>query len=355
MSYHRLIALSIPALLALAAVAQTVETAKPKQAIAVVGDHPLYEQDLASSVEGQLQPLRSQEYDIKRKALDDLIDQQVLENAARAKGITSDRLLQREIDAKVKDPSDDEIQGFYLAQAARLKTPLDDSLKAQIKQAIRQTRTQQLRQDYTKQLRAESKVAVLLSPPRVKVAYDPKRLHGKPEAPVMIVEFSDYECPYCHQVEPTVKSVMSKYGDKVSLSYRDFPLSSIHPQAMIAAEASRCAEEQGRFWEYHDQLFTATSLEKSSLVEYARNLKLDASQFESCLTGEKYKAEIEADVKAGRTVGVNGTPGFFINGISISGAKPESEFTSLIDDELGRAGNSGMQTRASISLTRAQP
>ncbi len=334
-------------------VAQNADTPKPKQAVATVGDQTIYDTDLASSAEGQLQSLRSQEFQIKRKALDSLIEQKLLENAAKAKGLTTDQLLKQEVDAKVKDPSDDQIQGFYWAQSGKLNTPLDDTLKSQLRESIKQAQTRQLREEYIKSLREQNKVVVLLSPPRVQVAYDPKRLRGNPKAPVMIVEFSDYQCPYCHQAEPTVKTLLAKYGDKVSFSYRDFPLASIHQNAMIAAEASRCAEEQGKFWEYHDQLFTASSLEKNSLIEYARNLKLDDKQFESCLTTEKYKADIDKDELEGRNAGVNGTPGFFINGVFVNGAQPKEAFTNVIDDELSRAGNQHHPT-ASVSVSRVQ-
>jgi protein-disulfide isomerase len=332
-------------------VAQNADSPKSKQAVATVGEQTIYESDLASSAEGQLQQLRSQEYDIKRKALDSLIEQKMLDNAAKAKGITTEQLLHQEVDAKVKEPNDDMVQGFYLAQSGRLNRPLDDALKTQLRTAIRQSQLQQLRQDFINQLRSDNKVVVLLSPPRVQVAHDPKRLRGNAKAPVMIVEFSDYQCPYCHAVEPTVKAILAQYGDKVSLSYRDFPLSSIHANAMIAAEASRCAEEQGKFWEYHDQLFAGSSLEKNSLLEYARSLKLDDKQFESCLASEKYKAEIEKDESDGRGIGVSGTPGFFINGIEVSGAKPKEEFTRIIDDELSRSGAQHHPT-ASISVSR---
>jgi protein-disulfide isomerase len=342
------LSLSFFALLAATSTAQNVSTNQPKQAVATVNGQPIYDSDLA--VEGQLQSLRSQEYEIKRKALDPIIDQKLLESAAKEKGLTSEQLLHQEVDAKVEDPNDDEIKGYYLAQSARLNRPLDDALKVQVRQAIRQAQMTLLREDFMKRLRDQSKVVVLLSPPRVQVAYDAKRLRGDAKAPVMIVEFSDYQCPYCHQIEPTVKNLIAKYGDKISLSYRDFPLTSIHPNAMIAAEASRCALEQGKFWEYHDQLFTSTSLEKNSLLDYARNLKLDDKQFGSCLTTEKYKTDIEKDEAEGRSAGVNGTPGFFINGVFINGAKPESEFTKIIDDELSRTTH---RPSATLSIRRA--
>jgi len=339
------------AVFAMASGAQNAEPPKPKQPVATVEGQTIYDEDLAPSVQGQLLPLRNQEYEIKRKALDNLIEQKMLETAAKKKGLTTEKLLDQEVNSKVQDPSDAEIEGFYLAQRDRLNRPLDDALKTQLRASIKQAKTRQLREDYMKSLRSDSKVVVLLSPPRVQVAYDAKRLRGNPKAPVMIVEFSDYQCPYCHQVEPTVKEVLTKYGDKVSLSYRDYPLTAIHPQAMIAAQASRCAEEQGKFWEYHDQLFNASKLEKDDLIEYARNLKLDDKQFDSCLAGEKYKTEIEKDLEEGRKAGVTGTPGFFINGVEVSGAKPGSEFTKIIDDELARKSN---QPTASIRITRAE-
>jgi protein-disulfide isomerase len=223
-----------------------------------------------------------------------------------------------------------------LAQKDRLNRPLDDALKTQLRQSLKQAKIQQLRQDYIKGLRSQTKVAVLLSPPKVHVGYDPKRLRGNPKAPVMIVEFSDYQCPYCHQVEPTVKDVLAKYGDKVSLAYRDLPLRQIHPQAQIAAEASRCAEEQGKFWEYHDQLFASSALDHDSLVKYARDLKLDDKQFDSCLTSDKYKSDIDQDQREGMGAGITGTPAFFINGVALSGAQGLNAFASVIDEELAR-------------------
>src|ERR1044071_8864134 len=166
--------LLIASFLAAPAVAQSTEPSKSKQPVATVGDQAIYDTDLASSAEGQLQSLRSQEYDIKRKALDSLIEQKMLENAAKAKGITTEQLLHQEVDSKVKEPNDDIIQGFYLAQSGRINRPLDDALKTQLRQAVKQSQLQQLRQDYMKQLRSDNKVVVLLSPPKVQVAHDPK-------------------------------------------------------------------------------------------------------------------------------------------------------------------------------------
>jgi protein-disulfide isomerase len=341
-SRYFVIALCLSLFCAAAGSAQTSPAAKSKQPVATVEGQPIYDEDLAPSVEGQLQPLRNQEYEIKRKALDSLIEQKLLEVAAKKKGLTTEKLLDQEVNSKIPDPSDAQLEGYYVG--LKITRPFAE-VKTQLRDGYKQAKAQPARQEYLKTLRADSNVVVLLAAPRVEVAFDPARLRGNPKAPVMIVEFSDYQCPYCHSVEPTVKELLAKYGDKVSLSYRDFPLTAIHSQAMIAAVASRCALEQGKFWEYHDQLFTASKLEKDDLIEYARNLKLDDKQFGSCLTNEKYKAEIDKDTSEGRKAGVNGTPGFFINGVFLNGAQPKDAFTHVIDDELSRK-----STRGSVSV-----
>ncbi len=321
--------------LAFTALAQNPDAMKAGQPVATVNGQAIYEEDLLPSIQGQLLPLRNQEFEIKRKALDAVIEQKTLEAAAKKKGLTTEQLLIQEIDSKVPDSSDAEVEGYYLALKDRINRPLAD-VKTQLRESLKQAKIHQGREDYLKTLRADSNVVVLLSAPRIKVDYDPARVRGNPKAPVMIVEFSDYQCPYCHQVEPTIQKVLAKYGDKVSLAYRDFPLRQIHSQAEIAAEASRCALEQGKFWELHDQMFTVEKLGKDDLIEYARNLKLDEAKFGACLTSEKYKADIDKDLEAGRKAGVTGTPGFFVNGVAISGAQQQESFTRIIDDELSR-------------------
>lgn len=328
--------------------AQTSDAARAKQPVATVDGQTIYDEDLAAAAQGQLQPLRNQEYEIKKKALDSLIEQRLLEAAAKKQGLTTEKLLVQEVDSKVPDPGDAEIEGYYLAQREKVNRPLDDTLRNQLRLSVKQAKTRQLREDYMKRLHSDSNVAILFSPPRVQVGYDPKRMRGNPKAPITIVEFSDYQCPYCHQVEAALKEVLAKYGDKVSLAYRDFPLTAIHSQAEIAAEASHCALEQGRFWQYHDQLFAASKLDKDALIDYARNLQLDDKQFGSCLMSEKYKAEIAKDSEDGKKAGVRGTPAFFINGITLSGAQPEDAFIRVIEDELGRAGD---RPTATASLT----
>jgi protein-disulfide isomerase len=225
---------------------------------------------------------------------------------------------------------------LYLAVQARLNKPLEE-VKPQILQQLKQAKLQQARENYLAQLRQQAKVAIYLSPPRVKVGYDPARVKGNPNAPVTIVEFADFQCPFCGRIEPTLNELLNKYDGKVRLAYRDFPLSPIHPYAQKAAEASRCAGEQGKFGDYHDLLFAnQAKLDNPSLLQYARSLKLDEKKFEDCLSSGQYAAAVAKDLEEGKQAGISGTPAFFINGIALSGAVPPQSFTALIDDELTR-------------------
>ncbi len=314
--------------------AQSPDPAKARQPLAVIDGQPVSEDDLLPYVQGQLRPLRDQEYQIKKKALDNLVNQKLLEAAAKKKGVTTEKLFEQEVDAKVTEPTDVELNAVYLVQKAQLNRPFEE-VKPQLTQSLKQAKIQQARQDYGARLREQAKISILLSPPRTEVGFDPARVRGNPKAKVMIVEFSDFQCPYCQAVEATLKNVLAKHEGQVAIAFRDLPLRQIHAQAEGAAEAGRCAGEQGKFWEYHDLLFAnQNKLDRNGLLEQARTLKLDEKQFESCLTGEKYKAQIQQDSEDGTRAGVSGTPGFFINGIFLSGAQPESTFEKTIQEEL---------------------
>jgi len=307
--------------------------------IAMVAGQPIYENELQSSVAPKLMQLRNQEYQIKRQALDNLIDQKLLEAEAKKKGVSTDKFLEQEVDAKIPDTTDAEAYAYYLGQRNQLNRSFEDA-KTFAKNSLKQAKIQQARQDFYAQMRKEAQVAVLLQAPKVDVSYDPARVRGNPKAPVMIVEFADFQCPYCQAVESTLKSVLVKHEGQVAIAFRDMPLTQIHPLAQGAAEAARCAGEQGKFWEYHDLLFTDRKLDKDGLENEAQSLKLDQKQFDSCITSGRYKVQIDQDAQDGRKAGVNGTPAFFINGVFMDGAQPESAFEEKIQDALATAQNS---------------
>ena len=170
---------------------------------------------------------------------------------------------------------------------------------------------------------------------RYKIPTDGFPSLGPADAPITLVEFADFQCPYCRQWEQeTYKPLLAAYPGKIRFVYRDFPLTSIHPNAMPAAEAAQCANEQGKFWPFHDKLFSSENLSDEVYKQYAQDLGLDMTKFNDCLTSHKYAQTIQADSDFASNLGINSTPTFFVNGLAIIGAQPLGSFTSVIDKEL---------------------
>jgi protein-disulfide isomerase len=314
--------------------AQTSIQAKKREPLASIAGRAIYDDDLIPSVQAQLFQLRLQEYEVKIRALENLVNEKLLETEAKKKGMSGQKVLEQEVDGKVAEPTEAELQALYIVQKEQLNRSYDE-IKPQLLQLLKKAKIQEAREDYYQSLRKQAGVSIFLSKPKVEVAYDPARLRGNPKAPVVIVEFSDFQCTYCQSVQPTLKNLLTKYEGRVNLGYRDLPVRDIHPQAQLAAEAARCAGEQGQFWEYHDLLFAnQNKLDNPGLVELARGLKLDEKQFDSCLSSGKYTQKIEEDRQAALRAGVSGTPGFFINGNMLSGNVPQDSFEKIIQAEL---------------------
>jgi protein-disulfide isomerase len=177
---------------------------------------------------------------------------------------------------------------------------------------------------------------VTLSPPREEVSANGRPARGPSDAVVEIIEFSDFQCPFCLRSQPTISQILERYGSSVRLVYRHFPLPN-HAQAWPAAEASMCAADQNKFWEYHDRLFAnQDKLSVEGLKQHAADLGLNAATFNACLDSRKYEAEVQKDVAAGQELGITGTPAFFINGRLLGGAQPFPVFEQIIDEELKR-------------------
>src|SRR5207344_2611231 len=209
-----------------------------------------------------------------------------------------------------------------------------DQVRQPIRQFLTQERMREVREQYVGTLKAKTAVRVLLDPPRQTVATDGSPAKGPANAPVEIVEFSDFQCPFCLNAFPTVNQVLATYGDKIRFVYRHYPLPN-HPNARPAAEAAECAAEQDKFWPYHDRLFaSAGKLADSDLKQAAADLGLDSGRFSSCFEARKYTSIVDADIRAGNEAGVSATPAFFINGRLVSGAQPFDVFKGIIDEEL---------------------
>jgi protein-disulfide isomerase len=313
-------------------------TSDPSRVVARVGAEEITVGDLDAEVASDLKRIESQIYRTRRRGLDSLIETKLLESAAKEKGLSVDALLEQEVEAKIEEVTEEDAKKFFDENKARMQGEFE-TLKPRITRFLGERAQRTRLQTYLKTLRAATEVAVLMEPPKVRIDIGNSPVRGNPDAPVTIIEFSDYECPYCRRSQATIAQVKEKYQEKVRLVFKDFPL-AFHRRAVPAASASRCAGEQGKYWEYHDKLFSGTSLQDSDFKRYAEELSLDAEKFDECLKSGRHEEAITADTTQGQSVGVTGTPAFFVNGRLLSGAQPLDAFSRIIDEELERAGAS---------------
>jgi protein-disulfide isomerase len=288
----------------------------------------------------KLSHLEEQIHEIKRKEIDALVTQKLLTQEAAKRGISVEALLDAEVTTKVGPVTEAEVEAFYQGNKARLSGE-EAAVRQNIRTQLQEQRITIRRLLFLDSLRSRAKVVMRLPPPpltRIDVSNHEGPYRGNAQAPVTIVEFSDFKCPFCSRAQPTLKQVLERYRGKVKLVYRDFPLEAIHPEARRAAEAARCAHDQEKFWPYHDLLFSHfPQVGLEDLRQYANQAGLDAVRFEKCLTEGTHRETIQRDIDEAKRLGVAGTPAFFINGRPLSGAQPIDAFVRIIDEELARA------------------
>jgi protein-disulfide isomerase len=306
--------------------------------VATVGGRTIKRAEVEERARPKLVEIENERYEALRESLDEIIAEELLKQEAKARGTTPEALEKQEVDGKVAAPTDAEVQKVYDDNKEQLGNQTLEQIKPRIVAYVRQQKEEERRQAFLAELKAKHKTTVSLRPPVVEVAAAGRPARGGgPNAPVTIIEFSDYQCPFCKRAEESVEKVMKEYGDKVRLVFRDFPL-PMHPQARPASEAAACANDQGKFWEYHAKLFANQSaLADANLKAYAKDLGLDAAKFDKCVADKKHAKKVEEDIAEGSKVGVTGTPAFFINGRMLSGAQPFEKFKEVIDDELANA------------------
>src|SRR3989449_9534148 len=270
------------------------------------------------------------------KALDSIVEDKLLAAEAAKLKMSKEELIQIEIESNVAAPTDDEISEFYEANKARIPIPLEQA-RPQLRQFMMEQQRRQYRVPLIRRLRRAYAVTTYLDPLRTEVATVGYPARGPASAPVTIVEFADFECPFCGGLFPTLKLVEKNYADKVRFVYRHFPLTNIHPHAQKAAEAAVCANEQGHFWEFHDSMFgNQQQLTVSDLKRRAEVMKLNTAAFNSCLDSGRAAEAVKKDAAEGSQAGVTGTPALFINGRQLTGAQPYNEIRDIIEDELKR-------------------
>jgi protein-disulfide isomerase len=308
------------------------------QVLAVVDGKPVTEADVRQANADQFKALdreyQNNLHQLMETSLDQAVQDRLLEAEAASRKVTKDQLL---AEIKPTTVTDAEVDAFYEQNKAQIPRP-KEQVAGQIKTYLEQQGSQKARGEYFKTLEAKYKVDKKLEPIRVEVAATgPAK--GPATAPVTIVEFSDFQCPFCSRLTPTIAEVEKKYGDKVRLVFRQYPL-PFHQNAQKAAEASLCALDQNKFWELHDAMFgNQNELGVDQLKAKAASLGMNADKFNKCLDSGEKAAAIQADVKAGSAAGVSGTPAMFINGRFINGAVPIDNITTVIDDELRRSGS----------------
>lgn len=279
-------------------------------------------------------------YDGRRGALEAILADLLLAEAARAKGLSVEAYEQAEMDARREPVTEADVVTFYQSNISQMQGRSLESMAPAIRRYLQDQQAQRARASLIADLRtAGPPVRVLFDAPRHEVevtSADPAI--GSASAPVTLVEFSDFQCPFCQRVSPTLKQVQQAYGDKVRIVWKDFPLTQIHPQAFKAGEAAHCAGDQGKFWEYHDRLFAnQQALQPADLKRHATDLGLEAAAFAACLDSSKYGERVRDGVAEGTRLGVNSTPTIYVNGRVLSGAQPYEVFAALIDEELSRA------------------
>ena len=316
-------------------------TTAPDKVVATYNGGKITAAELEKEARPRIADLENKMYEARKQTLEQMAMERIVKAEAQKAGFSGpnaeqDYIRKKVEEAPVQPPTEAQERQFYdrLKSAGQIPPEATfDSLKDRIGAALVNQQRQAQMQKVIGDLQKQANLKMDLPQPRVQVAAEgPAR--GPKDAPVTIVEFSDFECPYCGAAHDTVEQVMNTYAGKVRLVYRQFPL-SFHPHAAKAAEASLCAADQGKFWEYHEALFkNQKKLDLPDLKAHAGEVGLDTQKFGQCLdSGDKKKA-VDADQQAGLAAGVGGTPAFFINGIFLNGAQPIDEFKKVIDGEL---------------------
>jgi protein-disulfide isomerase len=275
----------------------------------------------------------AQRYTFQRQKLDELINDKLLQQEAARRGVSVERLKETEVKARVR-VTPEEVETFYRERKGSIPAS-ESAAKDGLKRYLEQEREQEITRQLLERLRANAQVKIHLARPAA-MAVEPLVVPGAPvkgprQAAVTIVEFSDFQCPFCANAQAVLRQVLETYPGDVKLVYRHFPLER-HSQAKLAAEAAECAAQQGKFWEYHDQLFaSAAELTRTRLQSLAETVGLEPQGFSTCLESGASAARVAEDLAAGKKAGVVGTPTFFVNGRMLEGAQPFAAFKKIVD------------------------
>ena len=310
--------------------------------LVIIDGQALPNDEVERPVALQVDQLELRAHAMRRKAANDAVNQYLLAREAKKRGITVDALVAEEVDAKVKAPTADEVNAVV---AARIRSkPMQgealDALRVSTEASLKAQRRSQQNERYLQSLRDGAKIVVNLPDEpimRMEIPTAGEPALGPADAAVTLVEFSDYQCPFCKSSQATLKALKERYGDRLRIVHRDFPIDGLHKAARRAAEAARCAGEQNAFWPYSDVLYQSTLIGGDmELNAIAAKLNLDGAAFKTCLESRRHSTTVQRGVLDGKALGVSVTPTFFVNGRPLMGAIPLEEFQAAIDRELTR-------------------
>ncbi|MCY4187892.1 MAG: thioredoxin domain-containing protein, partial [Bryobacterales bacterium] len=302
--------------------------------LATVNGEPIHQSDL--DVNAQWRKLDQQIHALRSQALGSAIATKLLESEAERRGMAPQEFVAAEIEPKIGSPTNKEVSEFYNQQREKIGKPLRE-VRDEIVRILRQQKAATHLNDLVAVLRADAQIEILLAPPRLPVELAEARQRGPEDAPVTIVEFSDFQCPFCRKVQPVLSELREEYQDRIRWVFKDLPLSDIHPEAARAAQAARCAGEQEKFWEYHAELFEQELFTDATYTQVAEATEVDPEPLMECLNSGKFQMQVAAEVGEARNLGIEGTPAILINGILISGAREIENYRSVIEQELAKA------------------
>ena len=294
-------------------------TLNPTAVLATIGGQPLKAETLIERLKPIVYRMKLETYELSKQRVDQLVDNTLLLSESQRRQIGPEQIIRTEITDKVRNPTEEEINKFYSENKARISGDLN-SIRNQLVIYLQNESRQQLEKDLSARLRKGADIRWLMTEPaqpvqNVSVDDDPSR--GDVNAPVTVVEFTDFQCPACAAMQPVLEEVLKSYNNKVRFVVRDFPLNQ-HENARKAAEAANAANAQGKFFEYITVLFkNQKALDTPSLKKYASELGLDRARFDAALDRGVYAVEVEKDVTDGEMYGVGSTPTIFVNGVQL--------------------------------------
>lgn len=340
LTWKNAIALSLSLLATVACAAQdkAQETTTQPQVVARMNDRVITADELEKAAGGSLMKLRQQMYEAKKQALEKYVYDLMVDRKAQAEGVTREEWLKKNLESQIPKPSDEEIAAVLKQYRSRLAKD-DDQARNQVISYLSQRGRQGAEAALRKTLEAEAGLQILLEPPRLHpkiMAHSPAR--GPEDAPVTLIEYTDFQCPFCGRAQATLETLRERYGKDLRMVFKNLPL-AMHHNSRTAAEAAMCAKDQGKFWEMHDWLFSHhNELDQEHILTQALEMKLDVEALKKCMADGTHSTEIDADVAEAGSFGITGTPGFVVNGRLVTGAQPVENFEAIINEELGRLG-----------------